>query len=370
MSKKKVLILTDWYLPAVKAGGPVRSVSAIVERLKSTYEISILTSDRDVGDTSPFSRVLADQWIENDGYRVRYLSPEKRRAMIRSEVNSLAYHKIYMNSLFSFDFTILPLRALNRKNRKRVILAPRGMLGKGALALKPFKKNLFLRLSRWFGLFDGITWHASTVLEAEEIKAKFPKARVVSLINLPACVTQNFQSLTKNANELRLCFVSRISRKKNLLFAIEAIKESMLPIHLDVYGPKEEEAYWSRCLEKGDGMVNYKGVLDPGDLNSVLASYQFMMLPTRHENFGHIILECLNASTPVILSDHTPWLDLEKESAGFVLPLERDKWSTLLNELYQMDGVQYEKLRLGAHSKAKTEIDQPKLIAEYVSLFS
>ena len=42
----------------------------------------------------------------------------------------------------------------------RVLLAPRGMLGHGALAIKKKKKEAFLILANALGLYDGIDWHA------------------------------------------------------------------------------------------------------------------------------------------------------------------------------------------------------------------
>ena len=144
LNKTKLLILSDWYLPAVNAGGPVRSVSAIVTALKLDFEISLLTRDRDFGSTEAFPHIEADIWIKKDGFRLQYISPSKINEIVKREIQ-LDYDKIYMNSLFSFPFTINPLRNLSKDDkRQKVILAPRGMLGKGALELKSIKKNIFL----------------------------------------------------------------------------------------------------------------------------------------------------------------------------------------------------------------------------------
>ena len=39
------------------------------------------------------------------------------------------------------------------------------------------------------------------------------------------------------------------------------------------------------------------------------------------ENYGHVIQEALSAGCPCILSDQTPWQDLEEKGVGFVYPL-------------------------------------------------
>ena len=78
---------------------------------------------------------------------------------------------IYLNSLFSVFFTIYPLLIRKRfMPSRKTVLAPRGMLGKGALHIKPLKKKLFLLASRVTGIYKNITWHASTDLEKQEVR--------------------------------------------------------------------------------------------------------------------------------------------------------------------------------------------------------
>ena len=49
-----------------------------------------------------------------------------------------------------------------------------------------------------------------------------------------------------------------------------------------------------------------------------------MYLPTTGENFGHAIMESFLNGRPVIISDRTPWLELEAKGVGWSLPLEMD----------------------------------------------
>ncbi len=51
---------------------------------------------------------------------------------------------IYFNSMYSFKYTLFPLWViLNNRFRGKIILAPRGMLHKGALKKEIHKKNHF-----------------------------------------------------------------------------------------------------------------------------------------------------------------------------------------------------------------------------------
>ena len=61
LNKPVILIFIDWYLPAYKAGGPVRSIANLVENLKNDFIFKIVTGDRDLGDTKPFEQVTKNQ---------------------------------------------------------------------------------------------------------------------------------------------------------------------------------------------------------------------------------------------------------------------------------------------------------------------
>ena len=53
MKKKKILIFIDWFLPGYKAGGPIQSISNFVNHFGTVFDISIITSNKDLGLLSP-----------------------------------------------------------------------------------------------------------------------------------------------------------------------------------------------------------------------------------------------------------------------------------------------------------------------------
>ena len=64
------------------------------------------------------------------------------------------------------------------------------------------------------------------------------------------------------------------------------------------------------------------GYVDAGEVLATLAAHDVLLLPTRGENFGHVILESLLSGCPVLISDRTPWRGLESQGVGWDLPLE------------------------------------------------
>ena len=47
MTRKKVLITIDWFLPGTKSGGPVRSYANMIAYFKNEFDFYIITRDTD-----------------------------------------------------------------------------------------------------------------------------------------------------------------------------------------------------------------------------------------------------------------------------------------------------------------------------------
>ena len=144
-AKKKVLVFVDWYLPGYKAGGQIRSVASMVGHLKNEFEFRIITSDSDLHADAPYENIKSNTWIKrDDGSYVYYFSSNnKSKTKLKQLIFEEQADYIYLNSLFSVFYTLYPL--MIRKQflpSRKLVLAPRGMLGKGALQIKSLKKKL------------------------------------------------------------------------------------------------------------------------------------------------------------------------------------------------------------------------------------
>jgi hypothetical protein len=139
-------------------------------------------------------------------------------AFVESLIGERKYHKFYLNSLFSPLFTILPLRVLKKhKRNSKTIVAPRGMLKSGALSVKSKKKKLFLLVAKLTGLYGGVTWHATSKVEVEEIRSVFKSAQV-HVAGVLASVPKNvLLKPNKNSGESMFVSFTRIREEKGVL---------------------------------------------------------------------------------------------------------------------------------------------------------
>src|SRR5690349_13518596 len=63
--RKKVLVLVDWFKPGYKAGGPIRSCTNFAYALKNDFDIRVLTTDTDHGESKPYENVTSNEWTNN-----------------------------------------------------------------------------------------------------------------------------------------------------------------------------------------------------------------------------------------------------------------------------------------------------------------
>ena len=76
MVKTPILIFCRYFSPAYKAGGPIVSISNIVEHLGDYFDFYIITSDRDIGDKRSFPNISNKYWHKVGKANVYYLSKD------------------------------------------------------------------------------------------------------------------------------------------------------------------------------------------------------------------------------------------------------------------------------------------------------
>lgn len=326
-----ILVFTRYYLPGYRAGGPVRSLSNLVRALGSNYDFRIVCFDRDHQAHQPYPNIKIGQWQKEGAAKVRYAAPhEFGFNFCRKMLHETGPDMVYLNSLFDRSFSMQPLLALGRGLEIPILLTPRGELSPGALGLKGWRKRLFLIAVRATGVYKKINWHASSKPEAKQINAHFsPELCQVSLAsNLPEAEQINIhRPMSKQPGKLRIVLAARIAPMKNTHAAIRMACQLPGDVVLDLWGPLEDKDYWEICqreiaLSPPSLKVNYRGEVEHEKLHALLHQYDVMLLPTLGENFGHAIIEALDAGLPVVISDRTPWRNLEQAGVGADLPLE------------------------------------------------
>ncbi len=353
-----ILATVGYYLPGFKAGGPLRSIDNMSKQLGGEYRFHIIAYDRDLGDSVPYSGIRIGDWNDLGDAKIYYFpSGGWSLRNIYKVLSSAEFDVLYLNSYFSPQFTVLPLllRRFGLIPDTPVIVAPRGEFSSGALEIKIFKKKMYILLARILGLYKGVLWHASSPFEKNDIgKVIGEETEIHVAMNIAGHIA-NAQdprdafgpTNDKHPGKIRLVFLSRLNRMKNLEGALRMLEGMRAEIHFDIYGPVEDPPYWEMCKNIIAGLpenvhVEHKGSVPHEQVSQVLSKYHFLYLPTQGENFGHVIFEALSSGLPVIISDRTPWRRLSERGVGWDLPLSRpEEFRSVLRQCLEMGGEEY-----------------------------
>ncbi|QDY07456.1 glycosyltransferase family 4 protein [Micromonospora sp. HM134] len=323
----RVVATAGVFEPGFRGGGPIRSLRFILDTLPGDLDVTLVTRDRDLGSSAPYPG-LSGRLLRRDGRSaVFYLNPWAPRhwARLVRHVRARPVDLLYVNSIWSL-FSVLAILAVALRLARvgAILVAPRGELSPGALAIRAAKKRIFLAL--WAPLLRllRVRWQACSGLEERQIRANLPWAQVMVNGNESPIPADPPPPVVAHDGPLRLVFVGRISPMKNLCTALEAVAGTTRPVEFDIFGPPEDPHYWSRCQRviaamPGHVLVRYLGELAAADVMPTFSRYDAFLFPTLGENFGHVILESLAAGCPVVCSDNTPFSDLIADTGGMVV---------------------------------------------------
>lgn len=370
MSKPKIFLNVETYLPGYRGGGPTQSVKNLVNTLSDDFEFYIFTANHDLGISDPYENVKTDNWSEYEGVKIFYSSDQNKRKNLKQILRQQKFSLIFLNSFFSTDTIRILFLRKQMKIHTPIVLMPRGELSEGALNIKKLKKVSYIRFANIFGLLDKIHYLSTAEDEHDQIQKLLETDKVHKVSNIPN--TEKKISLnTKEEGMLKVVFISRITQKKNLDYALETLNHCKRNIYFDIYGTIEEKSYWGKCKDiianlPDNIIVNYKGELPNEKVISTFSKYDLFYFPTKSENYGHVISEALQASIPVLISDQTPWKNLEDKKLGWEYPLKDSQaFISKLEELSILTTSEYQNYKKTIFSEFDVKKKADKITSKY-----
>ena len=376
--KPTILIVCDYYLPGYKNGGGMRTLVNLVDRFHAVYDFRIITRDHDGKlDRNQYETVDINKWNEVRNAQVFYLSKNNITiTKMRELILNVNPDLIYANSHFStLSIFVVILRKLKVISKNPMIIAPCGEFSSSALNIKGEKKRVYLFFSRILNLYQNYIWKASSEIEKNEILNKRTKTDPIFIApDLPPKVLnkdyKQENKPLKRAGKAKLIFLSRFVRIKNFKWLLQNMSEIKGELEVDIYGPLEDYEYWQECkaliskLPENIKVVS-KGGIPYEETEKILLEHNFFISPTLSENFGHVFLEAMASGCPLIISNRTPWLNLEQKGIGWDLELEKpQKWIEVLNRCLAMGNEEYQKISSTARSFAVEWLKDKKVEKE------
>lgn len=346
--RPKITLLYPYFKPGYKAGGIAQSLYNLCVILSTRYKIQVICLNHDLHEKALYPFISDNQpyEIEEEHVSIVYISSSRLFKSITDSIKKFDPDYIYASSLYNVGFLLAGLYNTIGSKRKLTI-APRGMLQEGGLQKGIIKKYFYLRgLRVLLSFLKPVKWQATDEQEIKDIKKWFSlKASAHLAYATPRPIIKPDELPHKQQDELKLVYYSLITGKKNLNLMLKALQEIEIPVSLDIYGPIVEPDYWDECKSiinqlSNNISVQYHGELPFDDFAKQAHNYQYMVLPTKGENFGHVIFECLSLGLPVIISKFTPW-DFENEKVGYYINLDVKELRNLFYKLYKINSITY-----------------------------
>ena len=375
--KKTIAVFIGGYLPAKKYGGPVTSICNFADILGDDYSIKIICSNHDFKEKKSLPNIKKG-WNKVGKADVLYLKDEQQN--YKTYISIL--RKIKPNLIYGSGIMYIKVNYQIFKAAKKlgipVLLAPRGDICNNALNIKGWKKKPFLAIMKLFGCFKDMYFHATLQEEKDNLKKYLgiTQERVFLLPNLPVAPVQR-NDYVKQKGMIKIIFISRIQEKKNLLEAIRIVNKMKSNVQFDIYGPLENQDYFSQCQSEilkapKNVSIKYKGSLDPDDAKMIFLQYDCFLFPTLSENYGHVIAEALMHDCPIVISQGTtPWDDVSDYHAGVAVDLNNeDEFANELDRIADLDNEGFRLIVKNVRIYAEAKMNINKLMNEYKKMIN
>jgi glycosyltransferase involved in cell wall biosynthesis len=368
----RILIIMSGFFPGRNYGGPPVSVDNFCSLLKD--ECYIVAHNHDMGETMPYT-TIHEGWNDRGNAKVMYVSnKEYRYSTFLKVARELHPDFIYLQGLF--QGCIIPCLRVAQKEKIKVVLAPRGELCAGAFS-KKYKKIPYIYLLKCAGLLKNVSFQSTSDEETEAIIEYLGASpeKVHLLSNIPSVPRHLPEREVKMEGSGSFVFISRIHPKKNLLNAIRYLKDVKGNVGFDVYGPMEDKDYWKDCERviaelPSNITVKYQGVVGHDEIHSTFARYNAFLFPTLSENYGHVIAEALLSGCVPIISDQTPWTDMNEAESGWALPLSDERqFVAAIQDVVNMNDAEIKERRSHIKDYLENKLQLDALKRSYMSVF-
>lgn len=333
----RVCLVSSSFYPAVSYGGPVSATWDLSKKL-SNKGIDVYISTTNANGKSKLD-VNTNTFIKkNENLFVKYYNEQVINKLSISFIVGVwsdikKSDIIYIQYLFHYTVFISVLCSFFL--RKKVVICPRGSLSVWGLNYKHkwIKKiwlNVFIR-----PFVANVIWQACSYLEVDDIKNIFKNSEVVEINDgIDFDSFQAIESISKlelvnqftnqNFKKVSEVFFSmgRLHEIKGFDVIVDAfflfVKNNPNAKLLIAGSDDGYETFLRQKIEKLNLLdsVFLIGAINHENKCKLLSNCSAFALASKFESFGIVVAEALAAGVPVIISNKTPWKDIENNNCG------------------------------------------------------
>ena len=261
-----------------------------------------------------------------------------------------------------------------RKQDKPCIVTIHGMLNSNALKMTSFKKQLFLKLFQKRDLENVACIHATSQYEAECISALGIKTPISVIPN--GVVDYGFRHTYSSDGTIRFGFVGRTDPVKNIDVLLEAwlsLGKKAQNCQLSIIGGGNDHEYLKKLhnfvKEHDITNIEFTGLLPKENALQEMAKLDFLILPSRSENFGMVIPEALSMGIPCIATKGTPWEELNTNNCGWWIAGNTESIADAILSSMAISNEDYKLMANNAINLVKKKYSIENTVEELIRLY-
>src|SRR3984893_3128579 len=353
----RILQVIPSYYPAVRYGGPIRSVHALCASLvRRGHHVSVYTTNVDGNDDSD---VPLGRPVDMDGVLVHYFPvPVLRRlywcpALARQLRRSVAdFDIVHLHSVFLWP-TYIAARISHRARVPYLVSRRRSLVGDLIRRKSRLVKTAWIYLVERRSLANAARLHVTAEIEGHEAKAlglKLPEIFCVpNGVGWPSRHLSLAAGPFGNMRKPYALFLSRVNRKKGLDRLLACWK--WVPHLALIIAGNDEEDYLPelKALAQSGGVadrLNFIGSVSDEHKWALYENAEMFILPSYSENFGNVVAEAMAMACPVVITPEVGLAKLVREvGCGIITPAEPRVLAQAITELQQNE---LQRKRLGA----------------------
>lgn len=334
----RILLVSQYYYPALDYGGPVAKVTSMSKYLAQRgHQVAVLTSsvpnlNDELSSTAP------GRLVEIGGVSVYYLRAVARFRGLSFNPGVFRFCQQHLRDcdvahLFGlYDLLGAVAYGFARFWAVPYIVEPLGMYIPAAHGLR--RKRMYHTL-----VGEGLLRHAEYVIATSEAeKAQLQSGRSISPGRLilrrngieieqhaaPASRRRFRAEAGLKPTDRVILFLGRLTPIKNLELLIEAFAGLDVPdAHLVLAGPESERGYAAKlktlCHQLGvSGRAHFVGAVYGENKQAALTEACFVALASHTESFGNVIAEAIAVGTPVVVTEECGIAPYVRNRVGLV----------------------------------------------------
>ena len=347
----RILHFLPVYVPAWQFGGPILSVSRLCEGLvRQGVEVRVITTNAGIPDF-PVDQLGIPQNV--NGVQVIYFPVDQEGPTIRSSAlvhalpDQMAWAELlHLSSIW--QPLGIPVQSAAHSFGVPVIQTLRGALGPYSWRRGWWKKALYFWLKERPLLERAALLHCTTTQEAREI-AWLGLRPPIQLLPNPIELSRHHykpqlgavwrQSMGIPSAVPLFLVAGRFHHKKGLDLLPKVLQRNAhRPWHILFLGKDEDRTGLSlkremQRIRLGD-RCHWLDHLPADQLSGPYNAADCLLLPSRHENFGNVVVEALACGCGALISDRVGVADSIRECPGVrISPRSVDRWTTELDHV-------------------------------------